>query len=342
MPPQEKYRQRIRDIRPFSRPNPDGSRSTVLLEQADNYAYPTLFPVNPNNPEAGWIELKGDEALKEAIERGEVFEFGSEKEAMKFAEGSWKHLEEKPTSKSIDDIIQNSNIAEAITQAVSTKSKSPEKSISDLSIPMSERYGDPVDIRIGKTISKGIPMDMSALRDAMTGILTSSRGEKLGSQKELAEQSLGELLGMTAGFNRRREGKRFIKRILDKYNLMDRPGGLVAYRTEEGYPAGPSGILGGYFREGIKGETPDTIAIFGDKSSMESRHPLRSLIHESIHAGAKEGTPIKEMAHTKMHQKKFGKAEKEITQYNWVEDLLRSAMMRKKEDQYQLPKGFIK
>ena len=121
MPPQENYRQRIRDIRPFSRPNPDGSRSTVLLEQADNYAYPTLFPVDPNNPEAGWIELKGDEAFKEAEERDEVFEFGSEKEAMKFAEGSWKHLEEKPTSKSIDDIINTSSLSEALSAAVSDK-----------------------------------------------------------------------------------------------------------------------------------------------------------------------------------------------------------------------------
>ena len=48
------------------------------------------------------------------------------------------------------------------------------------------------------------------------------------------------------------------------------------------------------------------------------------------------------MAYMKMHQEKFNKPEKEILQYNWVEDLLRNAMMRKREDEYQLPKGFIK
>ena len=165
MPPQEKYRQRIRDIRPFSRPNPDGSRSTVLLEQADNYAYPTLFPVDPNNPDAGWIELKGDEAFKEAEERGEVFEFGSEKEAMKFAEGSWKHLEEKPSPRSINDIMQKSNLADAFTQPVSTGTAhdaidnfidKPNKSVIDFIKSNISTVGglNPEDTSLGKAITQ--------------------------------------------------------------------------------------------------------------------------------------------------------------------------------------------
>ena len=246
------------------------------------------------------------------------------------------------TGKSIDDIMQQSNLIEAIASAVSTRTQPSDKSISDISIPMSEKYGDPVNIRVGKTVSKGIPMDMLALRDAMTEILSSPRGEAIGPQKEIAEQSLGELLGYRADFNRRREGKELIKRILDKYSLMNNPGGLVTYRTEEGFPTGSTSQMAGYFKEGQRGETPDTIAIFGDKSSMERRQPLRSFVHESIHAGAKDDTPLKEMAYMKMHQEKFNKPEKEILQYNWVEDLLRNAMMRKREDEYQLPKGFIK
>ena len=226
------------------------------------------------------------------------------------------------------------------TKAVSTKTKS----IADFLTPMSERYGDPADIRVGKTVSKGIPMDMQALRDAMTKILTSPRESMstVGSQKEIAEQSLGDLLGYSANFNKKREGKRLIKRILDKYNLMNKPGGLVAYITEEGFPTSSTGAMSAYFKEGQKGETPDTIAIFGNKSSMEDRLPLRSLIHESIHAGAKEGSSLEQMGELKMHQKKFDKAEKEILRYNWVQDLLRSAMMKREENQYQLPEGFIK
>lgn len=228
------------------------------------------------------------------------------------------------------------------TKAVSTKTKS----IADFLTPMSERYGDPADIRFGKTVSKGIPMDMQALRDAMAEILTSPRESMrtVGAQKELAEQSLGELLGMTAGFNRRRKGKGIIKRILDKYNLMNRPGGLVAYKTEEEYPLSESGLeVFGTFREAKdRSASPDTIAIFGDKSSMKTRTPLRTLIHESIHAGDKPGSMLDEMGRLEMHQEKFDKPSKEILRYNWVQDLLRSAMMKREENKYQLPEGFIK
>ena len=118
---QRSYRQKVHDIRPFQRENPDGTFSTVLLEQMDNYAYPTLFPVDPNNPESGWLELQGEEAFNEAKNRDELFVFDSEEEAKSFAEGSWKHLEEKPASKSIDDIINSANIAEFLSESMSDK-----------------------------------------------------------------------------------------------------------------------------------------------------------------------------------------------------------------------------
>ena len=82
---QKSYRQKVRDIRPFSRRNPDGTFSTVLFEQADNYAYPTIFPVDPNDPESGWLELHGEEAFNEARNRGELISFDSEEEARLFA-----------------------------------------------------------------------------------------------------------------------------------------------------------------------------------------------------------------------------------------------------------------
>ena len=118
---QRSYRQKVHDIRPFQRENPDGPFSTVLLEQMDNYAYPTLFPVDPNNPESGWLELQGEEAFNEARNRGELFSFDSEEEARLFAEGSWKNLEEKPTSKSIDDIIKSSDVTQFLSAAMSDK-----------------------------------------------------------------------------------------------------------------------------------------------------------------------------------------------------------------------------
>jgi len=99
-PSQDLQAQRVRDIRPTSRKNPDGSESTVLMGSSDNIAYPTLFPKDPSNvtpnPE-DWIELPHDEAIKEAEKRGEIFEFDTNQEANDFASGSWKATLDTPS-----------------------------------------------------------------------------------------------------------------------------------------------------------------------------------------------------------------------------------------------------
>ena len=76
----------------------NNSPSTVLMESggydSKEYAYPTLFPKDPNNQTSDpkdWIRLEGVEAFKEAKKRGEVWEFDSPQEADKFARGSWKN-----------------------------------------------------------------------------------------------------------------------------------------------------------------------------------------------------------------------------------------------------------
>lgn len=94
------HNQRARNLRSNYRLNADGSHSTVLMGQQDNFAYPTLFPRNnySTNPSA-WAQINNhDSARVEAARRGEVFEFGSEAEARKFAEGAWKN---RPTKKRI-------------------------------------------------------------------------------------------------------------------------------------------------------------------------------------------------------------------------------------------------
>ena len=95
------YITKMQSIRPIARMNPDFSTSTVLMQSMDNYAYPTIFPIDPlnlsPNPE-DWIELDGIEAFIEANRRDEVFVFNTEKEANEFAEGSWKkELKKKET-----------------------------------------------------------------------------------------------------------------------------------------------------------------------------------------------------------------------------------------------------
>jgi hypothetical protein len=88
---------KAKNLRDKSRLNPDGTESTVMMESAEIdgkfVAYPTLFPTNPDfygrNPD-WWTELEGNEAYEEALKRGEVFYFETEKEAQDFSEGSWK------------------------------------------------------------------------------------------------------------------------------------------------------------------------------------------------------------------------------------------------------------
>jgi len=77
------------------RKNPDGSVSTHLMatETLDGknwFSFPTLF----QDPDGTWIDMSDrpwEEAYEEAKRRGEVIEFGTDKEAaIKFGEGSWK------------------------------------------------------------------------------------------------------------------------------------------------------------------------------------------------------------------------------------------------------------
>ena len=77
------------------RKNPDGSESTHLMatETFDGknwFSFPTLF----QNPDGTWIDMSDrpwQEAYEEANRRGEVIDFGTDKEAaIKFGEGSWK------------------------------------------------------------------------------------------------------------------------------------------------------------------------------------------------------------------------------------------------------------
>jgi hypothetical protein len=90
---------RAKQLRKKGRQNEDGSISTVKFESANidgkEVVYPTLFPKidvdgNYGSSSNWWTELSGMEAYKEALKRGEVFIFKNEKEAQKFAEGSWK------------------------------------------------------------------------------------------------------------------------------------------------------------------------------------------------------------------------------------------------------------
>jgi hypothetical protein len=78
-----------------ARKNPDGTESTHLMatETLDGknwVSFPTLF----QDPDGTWIDMSDKpwkEAYEEAKKRGELIDFGTDKEAaIKFGEGSWK------------------------------------------------------------------------------------------------------------------------------------------------------------------------------------------------------------------------------------------------------------
>ena len=88
---------KAQNLRRVGRINPDGTTSTVLMTsfEADgkHYAMPTLFPKNTEwygtSPD-DWVEPEFAEAKKLAEERDEIFQFDTEDEAQRFAEGAWK------------------------------------------------------------------------------------------------------------------------------------------------------------------------------------------------------------------------------------------------------------
>lgn len=90
---------KAKNLREIGMINPDGSTSTVQFtsfeEDGKFKVIPTLFPKDPNNYSTNpnsWTKLEFKEALKLARDRGEVFEFKSDKEAKEFAKGAWKDV----------------------------------------------------------------------------------------------------------------------------------------------------------------------------------------------------------------------------------------------------------
>ena len=99
------YVQKARTMRPFTMNEEGSDPSTVRMStetfDGENWvSFPTIFPKEGNtdssDPQDWIIYDSPEEAFKEAQERGEVFDFGSDKEsALMFGEGAWKPNEFK-------------------------------------------------------------------------------------------------------------------------------------------------------------------------------------------------------------------------------------------------------
>lgn len=95
----KQYVNKARTMRKGFRKNPDGGESTVIMRAETDgkgnwFAFPSLF----QNEDGSWVDMSGEEyerdwmpVYKEAKKRGEVFDFGTDKDsALRFGEGSWK------------------------------------------------------------------------------------------------------------------------------------------------------------------------------------------------------------------------------------------------------------
>jgi hypothetical protein len=91
---------KAQETRPAARINPDGTSSTHLFTTMEvdgkHYAVPTLYQKTPNSQSSDpndWLEYKNpDEAFKEAVRRGELYQFDTKVQAESFAKGSWKSI----------------------------------------------------------------------------------------------------------------------------------------------------------------------------------------------------------------------------------------------------------
>jgi len=235
----------------------------------------------------------------------------------------------------------------------STRTSIGEQSISDLMTPDSLRYASPENVRAGRTSQPGIPINMVELNKAINQLL-SSEGD------EFAKSIGGDILKYRYGFNQKREGQAILNEMLEKLGKMNAPGGLVAHRTEMGFPSYFNGKMNlikepkskelstnisrrlGHFIPGSSEEVPDTIAIFGDKSG-DIRYSKRAkdrmvgiLLHELIHSGdtTKAGDEIepgskRHLLNRLGHLEDFEKVTEKIAQDPSIKDILFNAIMGK-------------
>jgi hypothetical protein len=241
----------------------------------------------------------------------------------------------------------------------STRTSIGEQSISDLMTPDSIRYASPENVRAGRTSQPGIPIDMVELSKAIDKLLSSEGGE-------FAKSIGGDILKYRYGFNQKREGQSILDEMLEKLGKMNAPGGLVAHRTEMGFPSYFNGKMNlikepkskelsanisrrlGHFITGSSEEVPDTIALFGDKfgdrkysglpgaSERAKDRMVSTLLHELIHGGdtTKKGDEIRQgsKAHQLSrlgHLEDFEKVTEKIAQDPSIKDILFNAIMGK-------------
>ena len=103
----KQYVNKARTMRKGSRKNPDGSKSTVIMRTETDgkgnwFSFPSLF----QNKDGSWVDMSDEKyewdwmpVYREAKKRGEVFDFGADKDsALRFGEGSWKPISFKNKS----------------------------------------------------------------------------------------------------------------------------------------------------------------------------------------------------------------------------------------------------
>jgi hypothetical protein len=177
---------KAQETRPAARINPDGTRSTHLFTTMEvdgkHYAVPTLYQKTPNSQSSDpndWVEYKSpDEAFKEAVRRGELYQFDTKGQAESFAKGSWKNINQGDLMRK--QVAEQNGIEYGVMKQNELKRKSLPAELNNLEeaidILSSNRPGlEPIKTRLAAKMKKEYGVGTA---DGLEKVLDEKRKEK--------------------------------------------------------------------------------------------------------------------------------------------------------------------
>lgn len=200
------------------RKNPDGTESTHLmkaeqLEDGTWVGFPSLF----QNSDGKWIDMSGEKdwmnIYNEALKRGEVIEFGKDKDAaIKFGEGSWKTPKKAqdgtvmygtPEYEAAYREGRFADVPNVLDEVVITAGVDYEKYplYDKLSKQQKEYFNDPGPI--GRGVRRAAQTDRGLAedtRDMVTGMLVQQPLSALQAPQSLMVEGIEALRGRDANF----------------------------------------------------------------------------------------------------------------------------------------------
>ena len=215
------------------RKNADGSESTHLmkaeqLEDGTWVGFPSLF----QNEDGKWVDMSGEKdwinIYNEALNRGEVIEFGDDKEsAIKFGEGSWKpkfqlkgEVGVMPNQKSVDNSFQREWLDSPMYKEILANEVGPND---DAEFITNSRKGNLENVLISsydnyEEDDEGVNEGVAATSTNSTGHLEFYKPSQTGHEGHVHENTFEHEVGHSGD----RVGKDTLKRYKKDLSVMDK------------------------------------------------------------------------------------------------------------------------